>query len=514
MLFYPAVYSWFPCPLGLPNLLTLHDAIAEHFPDLVFPRARYRAAWNLKVRLARAQASRFLTVSDAAREEIVAYMGIARERIDLTTEGPKAQFRAPASAADRARLRTELAARFKLPEGTRTFCFVGGFAPHKNLLGLLDAFEQVVQGGPGDVHLLLVGDPGGAGFHSNLEQLNRRLADDAQLAARVHFTGFVDDDTLAAIYAASIGTVLPSFSEGFGLPIVESMACGTPVLAARVGSMPEIGRRRGRAVRPARHRCAGARDAPVERRTGVAAIAARACAAARRVVQLAACGADEHAAIAATLPWTGAMKFCMVSTFYPPFNFGGDGIYVQALSRELLARGHEVTVVHCMDAYRLLAKQPAPADDEQLIDGVRVVRLQSRWGALSPLLTQQTGLPLLKRERLRRLFAEGFDVVNFHNISLVGGPAVLRIDAGDAIKLYTLHEHWLLCPTHVFWKNRERACDTPTCLSCCLRSGVPPQAWRATHLIEDALQHVQALLAPSEFTPHGCIVRPASSRPC
>jgi glycosyltransferase involved in cell wall biosynthesis len=240
VLFYPAVYSWFPCPPGLPNLLTLHDAIAEHFPDLVFPRARYRAAWNLKVRLARAQASRFLTVSNAAREEIVAYMGIARERIDLTTEGPKAQFRAPASSAERARLRSALAARFSLPPGVRTFCFVGGFAPHKNLLGLLGAFEQVVQRGPGDVHLLLVGDPGGAGFHSNLQQLNQRLAGDAQLAARVHFTGFVDDDCLADIYGSSIGTVMPSFSEGFGLPIVESMACGTPVLAARVGSMPEI----------------------------------------------------------------------------------------------------------------------------------------------------------------------------------------------------------------------------------------------------------------------------------
>jgi len=240
VLFYPAVYSWFPCPLGLPNLLTLHDAIAEHFPDLVFPRARYRAAWNLKVRLARAQATRFLTVSNAAREEIVAYMGIARDRIDLTTEGPKAQFRAPASAADRARLRSELAARLELPPDARWFCFVGGFAPHKNLLGLLDAFEHVVRQGPSDVHLLLVGDPEGAGFHSNLQQLHRRLADDARLAARVHFTGFVDDAALADLYGAAIATVLPSFSEGFGLPIVESMACGTPVLAARVGSMPEI----------------------------------------------------------------------------------------------------------------------------------------------------------------------------------------------------------------------------------------------------------------------------------
>lgn len=194
------------------------------------------------------------------------------------------------------------------------------------------------------------------------------------------------------------------------------------------------------------------------------------------------------------------MKFCMVTTFYPPYNFGGDGIYVQALAQQLVRRGHEVTVVHCLDAYRVVSGQTAKAPDEEQLDGVRVVRLRSPLGALSPLLTQQTGHPLLKAKRLRLLLAEGFDVVNFHNISLVGGPAVLRLPAGDAVKLYTLHEHWLLCPTHVFWKNRRQACDKPTCLTCCLRSGVPPQAWRATGLTHDALRGVAALLAPSEFT--------------
>src|SRR4029453_7454881 len=113
-------------------------------------------------------------------------------------------------------------------------------------------------------------------------------------------------------------------------------------------------------------------------------------AAARGIVQLAARGPDDTG-IAAALRRAWAVKFCMVTTFYPPFNFGGDGIYVQALARELLARGHEVTVVHCLDAYRRVARQPAQARDEETIDGVRVVRLQSRWGALSPLLTQQTG---------------------------------------------------------------------------------------------------------------------------
>lgn len=196
------------------------------------------------------------------------------------------------------------------------------------------------------------------------------------------------------------------------------------------------------------------------------------------------------------------MKFCMVTTFYPPFNFGGDGIYVEALAQELVRRDHEVTVVHCLDAFALLAGRAAEgkAEAEERIDGVRVVRLHSRLGALSPLLTQQTGMPLLKAGRLRALIGAGHDVVNFHNISLVGGPGVLGIAAAGALKLYTLHEHWLLCSTHIFWKNRERACERRQCLACCLRSGVPPQAWRATGLVARSLRDVDALIAPSEFT--------------
>lgn len=195
------------------------------------------------------------------------------------------------------------------------------------------------------------------------------------------------------------------------------------------------------------------------------------------------------------------MKFCMITTYYPPFNFGGDGIYVQALSRALVARGHEVTVVHCADAYALRGKPPGPVDDDDSIQqGVRVRRLHSAWGWLSPLLTQQTGRPLLKRGRLQSILDSGFDVVNFHNISLVGGPAVLAMPAGSALKVWTLHEHWLLCSTHIFWKNRRQRCDKRECLSCCIRSGIPPQAWRATGLVDSSLAHLDAVIAPSRFT--------------
>jgi glycosyltransferase involved in cell wall biosynthesis len=120
-------------------------------------------------------------------------------------------------------------------------------------------------------------------------------------------------------------------------------------------------------------------------------------------------------------------------------------------------------------------------------------------GFLSPLITQQTGQPGPKARKLRTIFDRDFDVVNFHNISLVGGPGVLRMSRAR-VNLYTLHEHWLLCPAHIFWKNLQQACDTPQCIRCCLRSGIPLQLWRYTGLIERSLENLDALLSPSEYT--------------
>lgn len=191
------------------------------------------------------------------------------------------------------------------------------------------------------------------------------------------------------------------------------------------------------------------------------------------------------------------MRFCMVTTFYPPYHFGGDAVFVQALARALTREGHQVEVVHCEDAYRLQKEEASVSPTES--DDIVVHRLHSPLGLLSPLITQQTGRPGLKARKLRAILERDFDVVNFHNISLVGGPGVLGMSRAP-VNLYTLHEHWLLCPTHIFWKNQAQACDRPECLSCCIRSSVPPQFWRYTNLIQRQLAHVDALLAPSEFT--------------
>lgn len=187
----------------------------------------------------------------------------------------------------------------------------------------------------------------------------------------------------------------------------------------------------------------------------------------------------------------------MVTTYYPPYHFGGDGVFVQNLARALVRQGHHVEVIHCEDAYRLGAEHSQP--DEDSPDGVIVHRLHSRWGVLSPLITQQLSIAGPKRSAIARILARGFDVVNFHNISLVGGLGALSM-GHPALTVYTLHEHWLLCPTHIFWKNQQQACDKAECIRCCLRSGIPPQIWRYTAQRDRALAHVDLILSPSEYT--------------
>jgi glycosyltransferase involved in cell wall biosynthesis len=193
-------------------------------------------------------------------------------------------------------------------------------------------------------------------------------------------------------------------------------------------------------------------------------------------------------------------RFCFLTSFYPPFNFGGDGIGVQRLARALAKRGHEVTVVHDADAYAMLHQGPPPDSEGPDPFGVEVVTLRSPAPLLSTLLTQQTGRPLVNGRRLRRILADGaFDVVNFNNISLIGGPALLGYGDG-AVKVYLAHEHWLVCPTHVLWRHGRERCDGRECLRCQLRYRRPPQLWRYTGLLERHLAEVDVFVAMSEFS--------------
>ena len=195
------------------------------------------------------------------------------------------------------------------------------------------------------------------------------------------------------------------------------------------------------------------------------------------------------------------LRFCMPTTFYPPFHYGGDAIAVQRLARALVREGHEVTVVHDVDAYRALggdgpSVEQAGDDDH----GVSVVRLESRLPRVATLITQQTGHALVHRRQLRDIFRPGrFDVVNFHNVSLVGGPAMLHM-APDATRIYMAHAHWTVCPTHVLFRHRKELCTGRQCFRCQLNYRRPPQLWRYTEMLPRALSGVDAFIAMSRFS--------------
>jgi glycosyltransferase involved in cell wall biosynthesis len=201
----------------------------------------------------------------------------------------------------------------------------------------------------------------------------------------------------------------------------------------------------------------------------------------------------------------------MLTTFYPPYHFGGDAMGIIRLSRALVKRGHRVTVIHDGDAFVSLAgREPeqrgtkggaeeAGHGTRGMDDRVEVVTLRSRLGAVSNLLTQQFGRPVVHGARIRRELEEReVDVTIFHNVSLVGGPGLLGM--GRGVTLYMAHEHWLVCPSHVLWRHGREACPGRQCLRCVLHYRRPPQLWRYTGYLERQLGHVDTFIAMSEFS--------------
>jgi glycosyltransferase involved in cell wall biosynthesis len=192
------------------------------------------------------------------------------------------------------------------------------------------------------------------------------------------------------------------------------------------------------------------------------------------------------------------LRFCIVSTFYPPYNFGGDGIYAHRLANGLARLGHQVTVLHSPTAYETLAgAKPAASYDDHPNVTVRPVHTPLR--KLGLLFVQQTGRAGPQAPALRQWLDRGsFDVIHYNNVSLLGGPTAFRY--GSGLKLCTLIEHWLVCPMHVLWRFDKEVCEEPRCLRCTLQGRRPPQLWRYTGLMRRATRHIDAFLGPSMFT--------------
>jgi len=231
--FSPAVYSYFPLPPGLRSVVTIHDAIPEKFPDLTLPSWRARIFWKLKVGLAIMQARRILTVSDYAANDLVRILGIHRDRITVATEAASAAFY-PATGDSLTPAVADLVG------DRRWFTYVGGFNPHKNIPVLVRAHASISRELGNDAPiLLLVGTRDRDDFFSEVPTILSEIERQGT-GSLVKWTGFLEDEILRSIHSRSLGLVLPSDTEGFGLPAVEAAACGSPVIATRESPLPEL----------------------------------------------------------------------------------------------------------------------------------------------------------------------------------------------------------------------------------------------------------------------------------
>ena len=210
---------------AVPTVLTVHDLIFRHLPEHHKPLNRWYL--NLTMPLYCRRATHIIAISECTRRDLIAAYSLPPEKITVIHEAADPRFcLQPPDAV------TTIRARYGLPDCY--LLFVGTIEPRKNLMRLLTAFETVHAEGLSD-GLVIVGKRGWL-YDDFFAALERSPARDA-----VIFPGYVPDDDLPAIYAGAQASIFPSIYEGFGLPVLEAMACGTPVAASNGSSIPEVG---------------------------------------------------------------------------------------------------------------------------------------------------------------------------------------------------------------------------------------------------------------------------------
>lgn len=194
------------------------------------------------------------------------------------------------------------------------------------------------------------------------------------------------------------------------------------------------------------------------------------------------------------------LRILLVTTFYPPYSFGGDAIYAWRLANALGGDGHSVDVIHCADSYEVLAGKRPLSQPLWLHPNVTLHPLYSSFPLLVSLASHQSGFPIGRSSQIARAIEDKqYDVIHFNNISMFG-PGILELKTYGTrpIKLFTVLEYWLVCSSHVLWKFGERACESEQCLECAIRARRPPQLWRYTGLIDRMASHVDGFLVPSK----------------
>jgi glycosyltransferase involved in cell wall biosynthesis len=212
-------------PLAIARqVCTIHDIIPLDRPEWFTPGFARLYRW-LMPRLAR-RVQHIIAISEFTRQRLIDKLGVRPERISVIYNGVDSCF-SPRPADEIEHMRAELG----IPSPHYILC-LGSVEPRKNQARLLRAWERVARRFPSDVHLVVAGARGSSTVFND-------VAIDC-VPDRVHFTGYVKQEHLPALYSGALALCYPSLYEGFGLPPVEAMACGTPVVTSATTSLPEV----------------------------------------------------------------------------------------------------------------------------------------------------------------------------------------------------------------------------------------------------------------------------------
>jgi glycosyltransferase involved in cell wall biosynthesis len=209
----------------VPRVTVFHDLAFVHYPENM-DRLTQRYYQFFTPRFAQAS-EQLVAVSEATRQDIIGTYGVPAEKISLVYNATDALFQ-PLPAAG------QQATRDRFSAGKPYFLFVGALQPRKNLLNLLRAFDAFKQQTQAPTKLLVVGRT--AWKAGPIFEVYRQM----QFRQDVHLTGRVTDEELVQLYAAAFATAYVPYFEGFGIPIIEAQACGSPVITSDCSSMPEV----------------------------------------------------------------------------------------------------------------------------------------------------------------------------------------------------------------------------------------------------------------------------------
>ena len=209
----------------IPQVSVIHDLNFEHFPQDIptVPRTYLRYFFPKFAK----KASKIVTVSHYSRADIASVYGIHPSKIDVGWNGVSDVFK-PISEGEKAEIRNQYA------EGKPYFLFVGAIHPRKNLKRLMQAFEMYVNKG-GEKHLVIVGESlwGRGTVYDDLIQPKTKQ--------QIHFTGHLPLQELANVMASAFCFTYVPYFEGFGIPLVEALRSGVPIIAGKLTSLPEVG---------------------------------------------------------------------------------------------------------------------------------------------------------------------------------------------------------------------------------------------------------------------------------